>query len=137
MQQVNAGLTRFLVGSGGQNDQTAVLEILIITGVHGTGLGKRDTVADVGGFPFGLGAVDIEQDQLGKQTARRQCVSGCRTDKTGADHRTFLQIHRHPSNVCSMSDCLWFDGWKNLFCQQQRACDTMEKKNRTRRNFSA
>ena len=93
MQQVDPGLARLLVRARRNDDQTAVGQILIIARVDRAGLREGNAVADVSRLALGLGPVGVQQDKLGKQAARRQCVSYGRAHKAGTDDRAFLQIH--------------------------------------------
>ena len=63
--EIQAGLARFLAGSGSEDDHGAVGCIVIGPGINLHGGGVWEAVAQVHGFPRGLLPVRVDEYQLG------------------------------------------------------------------------
>ena len=95
--QVQAGLAGLLIGTGGDDDEAAVGGVVVVAGVdvHGGGVGQ--TMAQVHGLALGLGAVGVDEDQLGEQAPLHQGKGDGRAHESAAHHGGFpgIEHKRH------------------------------------------
>ena len=95
LYQVQPGLSRLLIGPGGDDHQGAVCKVGIVPGVNFHGPGEGQTVGDVHGLPLGFGTVDVDKDHFGKNTGAHHGVGGGGAYEATADNGGFLNVdHR-------------------------------------------
>ena len=86
MHQVEPGFAGILAGAGGQHDDGGAGAIGVIAGPDARRLGEGHGVIQVHGFAFGLGAVAVNQHDLGGQAAEQQRVAQRRSYIAWSDH---------------------------------------------------
>lgn len=88
--QVDARLAGGLRRARRDDHQPGVGQVGVISRVDVDGTHEGDAVGDVHRLSLRLLLVDVEQHQLGKQSAAQQGVGGGRAHRTAADDRAFL-----------------------------------------------
>ncbi len=92
MDQVQARLIRFLVRSGGDDDDRGIGDVIVSSGIDLHLTGKRDSVGDVLRLPIGFVVVDVQKDEFGKKAALHQGECGGRSDEAASDDGCFSWV---------------------------------------------
>ena len=93
LRQIQPGLSGLLAGAGGDDDDGGIRKIGVIPRIDLHGTGEGQPVADVQSLALGPGAVQIQQDQLGKQTAVHQGKGRGRAHISASEDGGFSNVH--------------------------------------------
>ena len=97
--QVQPGLAGLLVGSGGDNDQGAVGDVIIAPRRDLHGRAVRKAIAEVHGLPFRFVLIGVQQHQMGKQSLLQKPEGNGRANEAAAYNGCFSGIDVHGNDL--------------------------------------
>lgn len=84
LDELEAGLAWLLVDAGGDDDESCVGAVFVVAGAD-AGVGEVGGVADVCGLALGAATVNVDEDDVGGETAEEDRVRCRCADGAGAD----------------------------------------------------